>query len=370
MSAVLASTRFIEPPLFDPLSGGRGSERAGSIEVGVMVERGHADGATGRGLLRGILPSIAIHGALIAILIPAMTGAPPTASPPLLLVSLATLPASPSQQVSAAPLPSIARQSPSPDITPRGDLPRPEPMPTPSSTAATEPAAPASPITPTGPVTPKPTGAALPADRIADLSPLTRSEAMALQHAEQLKPQPAVKKVVQAAKPMPAKPAKSSVPPASAQPPQAISKPVASKADMPPPVASLPTSTATADAAAMSAKPASAIVAPAATTASKMASVASSNAPVLVTDPNYAGRCHFKYPESARRRNLEGTVVIRALIDTDGKAASVTIISSSGFDLLDAAARRAISDCAFTPQRVDGRPVQAIVDVPIPFKLI
>ena len=92
--------------------------------------------------------------------------------------------------------------------------------------------------------------------------------------------------------------------------------------------------------------------------------------PVVVTDPNYAGNCRIQYPERARRRNQQGTVVIRALIDPQGNAASVEIVRSSGFDSLDEAARDAIADCAFTPQRVDGKPVKAIVEIPIPFKLI
>jgi protein TonB len=95
-----------------------------------------------------------------------------------------------------------------------------------------------------------------------------------------------------------------------------------------------------------------------------------SDAPVRVTNPDYAGACPIRYPERARRRNQQGTVVVQALIGTDGKPISVTVVSSSGHELLDVAAQAAIENCAFVPQSVGGRAVRTIVEIPIPFKLI
>ena len=54
----------------------------------------------------------------------------------------------------------------------------------------------------------------------------------------------------------------------------------------------------------------------------------------------------------------------------DGKPIEVSIAQSSGHRLLDEAARDAIAGCAFVPQKVGGRAVKAIVEIPIPFKLI
>jgi protein TonB len=99
-------------------------------------------------------------------------------------------------------------------------------------------------------------------------------------------------------------------------------------------------------------------------------SAAISDAPVRVTYPNYAGACPIRYPERARRRNQEGTVLIHALIDAQGKPIEVSVAQSSGHRLLDDAAQEAISNCAFVPQKVGGRAVRAIVEIPIPFKLI
>jgi protein TonB len=107
---------------------------------------------------------------------------------------------------------------------------------------------------------------------------------------------------------------------------------------------------------------------PAAPRATQNAAV--SDAPVRVTNPNYAGACPISYPERARKRNQEGTVVVHALIGPDGKPIEVTVAQSSGHSLLDEAAQEAIANCAFVPQKVGGRAVRAIVEIPIPFKLI
>jgi protein TonB len=386
MGAALAGHRFIEPRLPDPLSLDRGSALAGASDDAERQPSG-GEGATAGGMFRSILPSIVLHAALIAMLIPAMTGSSPPASPSVMVVSLATLPAaSPSTAASDPPTASSAQAQLASNALPQNDLPMAPPRPEPRVRTAVEPVAPAPAIEPAKPVPPKPTGASLPIDRMADLSPLTHAEAIDLKRAERPRVDPVVRKSVDVAKPQPVKSVKAKPQPLASSsklmPKPETAQPAARPVDAPvatpsdtasrtPTTDNKPVSTqASSSTQAASTPAAQAPAALAVATAGNAAPATASSAPVVITDPNYAGRCHYKYPESARRRNLEGTVVIRALIDTDGKAASVTIISSSGFDLLDSAARRAISDCAFTPQRVDGRPVQAIVDVPIPFKLI
>lgn len=44
------------------------------------------------------------------------------------------------------------------------------------------------------------------------------------------------------------------------------------------------------------------------------------------------------YPEAARRRRIEGTVVVRIDVDAGGAAVACAVVSSSGCELLDAAA--------------------------------
>ena len=75
------------------------------------------------------------------------------------------------------------------------------------------------------------------------------------------------------------------------------------------------------------------------------------------------------YPFAARRRGLEGKVLLRVAVLPSGAAASVTVESSSGHRILDRAAREAVRRWRFTPATRAGRPVEAEVRVPVTFKL-
>lgn len=63
-----------------------------------------------------------------------------------------------------------------------------------------------------------------------------------------------------------------------------------------------------------------------------------------------------KYPAVSIRMGDEGLVDIEFLIDLDGRVADSRIANSSGHDVLDKAARDALSLCRFTPGTVDGKP--------------
>jgi protein TonB len=75
------------------------------------------------------------------------------------------------------------------------------------------------------------------------------------------------------------------------------------------------------------------------------------------------------YPPAARRGGAEGRVVLRVRVDAGGHAETVDIVRSSGHDLLDEAARRAVAKWRFVPGRLAGLPVAASVDVPVVFRL-
>lgn len=76
------------------------------------------------------------------------------------------------------------------------------------------------------------------------------------------------------------------------------------------------------------------------------------------------------YPTAALREGLHGTVVLRVLVDTDGRAIDVTVERSSGHRQLDAAARRhVLAKWTFRPAMRDGRAVQAIGLLPVEFSL-
>ena len=71
---------------------------------------------------------------------------------------------------------------------------------------------------------------------------------------------------------------------------------------------------------------------------------------------------NLNYPDAARRRNLHGDLMLTVAIGADGAVRSVAIERSSGYPLLDDAAKRIIQLAAPYPpiprQRdVDGHPI-------------
>lgn len=76
-----------------------------------------------------------------------------------------------------------------------------------------------------------------------------------------------------------------------------------------------------------------------------------------------------RYPTAARRRGLEGRVVLRVFVGADGRARSVDVRSASPHPILDEAAVETLRRWRFEPARQAGMPVAAWVDVPITFRL-
>lgn len=75
------------------------------------------------------------------------------------------------------------------------------------------------------------------------------------------------------------------------------------------------------------------------------------------------------YPWSARRRGIEGRVVIRLEVGADGRPTQVKLIHGSGSDALDQAALAALWHWRLRPAMAEGAPVAGLVVVPIVFKL-
>lgn len=75
------------------------------------------------------------------------------------------------------------------------------------------------------------------------------------------------------------------------------------------------------------------------------------------------------YPIGARRRGEEGSVILDVSVGADGRARSVTLVSSSRFPDLDAAAERAAAQARFKPATRNGRPVDAAARITIIFRL-
>jgi len=77
-----------------------------------------------------------------------------------------------------------------------------------------------------------------------------------------------------------------------------------------------------------------------------------------------------QYPELLRQAGIQGTSMIQAIIDTNGRAEpnSVKIIQSPnpGFD---APSRNYISHALFRPSRVHGRAVRVLIQLPLVWHL-
>lgn len=109
------------------------------------------------------------------------------------------------------------------------------------------------------------------------------------------------------------------------------------------------------------------------TSANSVAPAQSANvsAPVIPPrfDADYLDNPQPPYPPMARRQNQEGRVVLRVVVEPDGRASAVSVKTSSGFSLLDDAAMAAVSKWKFVPARRGSDAVSATVLVPIRFSL-
>ncbi len=75
------------------------------------------------------------------------------------------------------------------------------------------------------------------------------------------------------------------------------------------------------------------------------------------------------YPPAARRRGIEGRVLVSALVRTDGTCGGVNLKQSSGHGLLDQSALDTVKRWRFLPAQRGARAVDSWVDIPIAFRL-
>lgn len=96
-------------------------------------------------------------------------------------------------------------------------------------------------------------------------------------------------------------------------------------------------------------------------------------APAVVEAPRfnaaYLNNPPPPYPPAARRRGMEGQVIVRAEVQSDGTCSRAELKQGSGHGLLDQAALEAVKKWRFVPARKGNQSVAAWVDVPITFKL-
>jgi len=85
--------------------------------------------------------------------------------------------------------------------------------------------------------------------------------------------------------------------------------------------------------------------------------------------PRYLENAPPAYPSIARMRGYEGMVLLAAEIFTDGGVGSLKVKKSSGYEVLDRSAVKAVKTWKFEPGTRLGKPVSMWVDVPVKFIL-
>jgi protein TonB len=85
--------------------------------------------------------------------------------------------------------------------------------------------------------------------------------------------------------------------------------------------------------------------------------------------PQYRTNPFPSYPESARRRHQEGTVILSVRVSTTGTPLDVTLKTSSGISALDTAAITTVRLWTFSPARRGTQTVESWVEIPIYFRI-
>ncbi|WOX04538.1 energy transducer TonB [Microbulbifer pacificus] len=95
-----------------------------------------------------------------------------------------------------------------------------------------------------------------------------------------------------------------------------------------------------------------------------------SEEPVLIERPAFASPPGAPvYPELARQRRQQGTVVVEVQLDRTGAQVLRRLLQSSGVDSLDESALNAVASWEFLPYREGGRARLSRVRLPIRFSL-
>lgn len=90
---------------------------------------------------------------------------------------------------------------------------------------------------------------------------------------------------------------------------------------------------------------------------------------VVLTDSDWVRVPEIEYPLASRRLKEEGTVVVRALIDTRGVPKQVALQRSSGHPRLDQQALRAAMTARVKPRTENGVPFEFWIAMPLAFEL-
>lgn len=90
---------------------------------------------------------------------------------------------------------------------------------------------------------------------------------------------------------------------------------------------------------------------------------------VIRARPDYAHNPPPAYPQAARLRGWQGTVILSVEVLPDGSAGEVGVARSSGRRVLDEAAMQAVRGWRFLPARVNQDSIRSLVEIPVSFRL-
>ncbi len=85
--------------------------------------------------------------------------------------------------------------------------------------------------------------------------------------------------------------------------------------------------------------------------------------------PKYKANPRPLYPGPARRRGYEGVTLLEVLVDREGRVKDIRIFRSSGYSILDRAAKRSVRKWVFWPARKGDERIKMWVKIPIRFQL-
>lgn len=85
--------------------------------------------------------------------------------------------------------------------------------------------------------------------------------------------------------------------------------------------------------------------------------------------PSPRARVVPEYPERARQREIEGSVLVSVLVGTDGQVKNAKILESIPPGIFDAAVDAAVRQWTFEPAQYRGTAVETWVNIPFPFRL-
>ena len=90
---------------------------------------------------------------------------------------------------------------------------------------------------------------------------------------------------------------------------------------------------------------------------------------VIVAMPLYKINPEPEYPRMAKKRKYEGTVILSVLVNREGMVDNLWVFESSGYNMLDNAALKAVREWIFEPGKRGSETVEEWVEVPVRFEL-